>query len=433
MSAFDRTDRLEHELPDILVAIAAPRMPDYVDDLLAQAAATRQRRRWTFLERWLPMGELAHYSATYPSFPWRPVVAAMLLLALVAAALLAVGSPRRVPPPFGPARNGAMVFGNGDISVRDSLDEPARLVIGGPTDDFAGGFTRDGMRLVFLRRVAGTEGTPDERLQLFMAGSDGSNVTAVTPPLIAPDWADFAPDNGSMVFISGSPSIGQSLFVANLREVGEPRQLVVGDPPLSATFPNYLAPDGAEIVFRGQQSVAAGGRSGIFAVHPDGTGLRPITPTNGDHDNDYQFPQPSPDGRYVAYTAWDTVFHGVRVHILDLRTGEDRNLTDVGRSEGYATFSPDSRRIVFTNYLSDRNQIMVEPIDGSARPLAMGPNYRQVNNGGVGGLFSPDGKWLIVTDPGTHETRLIDSAKGGQGTLLAWSAADLSGWQRLAP
>ena len=88
---------------------------------------------------------------------------------------------------------------------------------------------------------------------------------------------------------------------------------------------------------------------------------------------------------------------------------------------------------MFTNYLSDRNQIMVEPIDGGARPLAMGPNYRQVNNGGVGGLFSPDGKWLIVTDPGTHETRLIDSAKGGQGTLLAWSAADLSGWQRLAP
>ena len=433
MSAFDLSDRLEHELPDILVAIAAPRMPEYVDDLLAQAAATRQRRRWTFLERWLPMGELARYSATYPSFPWRPLVVAMLLLALVAAALLMVGSPRRVPPPFGPARNGAMVFGNGDISLRDTIDGPARLVIGGPTDDFAGGFTRDGMRLVFLRRVAGTEGSADERLQLFMAESDGSNVAAISPPLIAPDWADFAPDNGSVAYVAGDPASGQSIYVANLRTAGEPRQIVAGGASMSATVPNFLAPTGAEIVFRGRMATSDGDRSGIFAIRPDGKGLRAITPTDGDPDGGYQFPQPSPDGRYVTYTVWDPVFQGARIHVLDLRTGDDRNLTDVGRSEGYATFSPDSRRIVFTNYLSDRNQIMVEPIDGSARPLAMGSNYRQVNNGGVGSLFSPDGKWVIVTDPGTHETRLIDSAKGGQGTLLAWSAADLSGWQRLAP
>ena len=59
MSTFDRSDRFQQELPDILTAIAAPRMPDYVDDLLAQAAATRQRPRWTFPERWLPMGAIA--------------------------------------------------------------------------------------------------------------------------------------------------------------------------------------------------------------------------------------------------------------------------------------------------------------------------------------------------------------------------------------
>ena len=63
----------------------------------------------------------------------------------------------------------------------------------------------------------------------------------------------------------------------------------------------------------------------------------------------------------------------------------------------------------------------------------MGPSYRQVNNKFIGGTFSPDGKWVVVSDPASGETRLVDAAKGGNGTLLAWSAADLSGWQRLAP
>ena len=289
---------------------------------------------------------------------WRLFLVAALLLALAAAALLVTaGSQQHVPPPFGPARNGALLFGNGDIYIRDSIDGPARLVIGGPTYDFAAGFTRDGTRLTFLRRVAGTEGSPDERLQMFAADTDGSNPVALTPPLVAPDWSDIAPDNGSMVFISGDPATRQSLFVANLLQPGEPRELPIGNPPMSASFPNYLPPTGDEIVFRGRTaSDDPRGRSGIFAIRPDGTGLRPITPTDGNPDDGYQFPQPSPDGRYIAYTWWDRVLSGLRINILDLRTGEDRILTDVGRSEGYATFSPDSRRIVFVNYISDTNQ-----------------------------------------------------------------------------
>ena len=202
---------------------------------------------------------------------------------------------------------------------------------------------------------------------------------------------------------------------------------------MSASFPNYLPPTGDEIVFRGRTASTSDGRSGIFAIRPDGTDLRPDHPTDGNPDDGYQFPQPSPDGRYIAYTWWDRVLNGSRINILDLRTGEDRILTDVGRSQGYATFSPDSRRIIFADYIADTDQFMVAPVDGSSPPVAMGPSYRQVNNEFIGGMFSPDGKWVVVSDPASGETRLIDAAKGGNGTLLAWSAADLSGWQRLAP
>jgi hypothetical protein len=434
MSTFDRSDRFQQELPDILTAIAAPRMPDYVDDLLAQAAATRQRPRWTFPERWLPMGAIARQQPYVPSPAWRLFLVAALLLALAAAALLATaGSHHHVPPPFGPARNGALLFGNGDIYIRDSIDAEARLIIGGPTFDFAAGFTRDGTRVTFLRRVAGTEGSPDERLQAFIADTDGSNVAPLTAPLVAPDWFDFAPDNGSIVYIAGDPATRQSLFVVNVGQPGEPRQLPTGNPPMSVTFPNFLAPTGDEIVFRGRTGSGSTGRSGIFAIPPDGRAARPVTRTDGNPEDGYQFPQPSPDGRYLAYTWWDRVFNGLRINLLDLRTGKERILTDVGRSEGYATFSPDSKRIVFVNFLSDTYQVMVEPVDGSSPPLPMGPRYRQANNESLGGTFSPDGNWVVVGDTASGQTRLVNSTKGGNGTLLAWSSADLTGWQRLAP
>ena len=435
MSSFDRSDRFQQELPDVLTAIAAPRMPDYVDDLLAQAAATRQRPRWTFPERWLPMGAIARRQPYVPIPAWRLFLVAALLLALAAAALLVTaGSQQHVPPPFGPARNGAVLFGNGDIYIRDTLDGPARLVIGGPTYDFAGGFTRDGTRLTFLRRdgrhgrVAGRAAAGVRRRP------DGSNPVALTPPLGRARLVRYRPRQRIDGLHRGR-SRDEAVAVRRKRRASPAnlRQLPIGDPPMSVGFPNFLPRPATRSSSGAETASGSSGRSGIFAIRPDGTGLRPITRTDGNPDDGYQFPQPSPDGRFIAYTWWDRVLSGLRINILDLRTGDDRILTDVGRSQGYATFSPDSRRIVFTDYLADTYQIMVAPVDGSSPPLPVGPRFRQVNNKSIGGMFSPDGKWVVVGDTGTGETRLIDSAKGGDGTLLAWSAADISGWQRLAP
>jgi Tol biopolymer transport system component len=433
MSAFDRSERFEMELPEILTSIAAPRVPDYTDDLLAQAAATRQRPRRTFFEGWLRMDAIA-YRASVPAFPWRPLIVITLLLVLVVGALLVAGSQQhRVPPPFGPAKNGEIAFGDGDIYVRDGLNGTTRLVIGGPTFDFGGGFTRDGQRLTFLRRVSGSPGTPSQRFRLYVADRDGTNVEAISEPLAAPDGADLAPDSASLVVAAGASSAGPNLFMANLRQPGPLRQIDLGT-NLTADTPTFLGPTGAEIVFRGTTLTSSGVRHGIFAVHPDGSGLRPITPTDGtDEDSGYSFPQPSSDGRHIAYTAWDPQLHGLRVHVVDLDTGADRTLTDVGRSEGWATFSPDSTRVLFTNYTNQRYQLFDSPIDGNGPRVAIGPMYEQVDNKALNGIFSPDGKWVIVADTGTKDTRIVDAAKGGDGTVLPWSAADISGWQRLAP
>lgn len=430
MSAFDQSERFLVELPEILTEIASPRVPDYVDDLLAQTAATPQRPRWTFIERWLPMGAIARRPLYFPTVPWRTIVTVALLIALLAVALIVAGSQNRVPPPFGPARNGAFAFGNGDIFTRDASGS-TRLVLGGPTDDFAAGFSRDGRHLVFLRRTEGDPGKIDERLQMMVANADGTNAVAVTEPLISPDWSDIAPDDSFVIVATGDPVFGQFLKFVSVKTPGPTHQIDVGDPQMTFQVPNFLGPTGAEIVFRGETRLSDQRRSGIFAVRPDGGGLRPLTPTNGG-GGDYLFPQPSPDGHYITYTTWDDDAKLNRMHILDLRSGADRVVSDPAKSQGFATFSPDSERIVFLTYGPSRTQVTVAAVDGSGQ-LPMGPNYSNVADESVGGVFSPDGKSVLVNDSGSKETRLVDVATGGNGQLLDWSAGNVSGWQRLAP
>jgi hypothetical protein len=246
MSAFDRSARLQVELPDILTGLAAPRVPDYVDDILAQTAAMRQRPRWTFIERWLPMGVIARRMVLFPRIPWRTLVAVAVLIALLAAALLIAGSQTRLPAPFGPAKNGIITYGqNGDIYARDTLDGASRLLIGGATDDFAANFSRTGTKLIFLRRLkdgSGGTASPHESLEIYTANLDGSNVKRVSEAIEAPDWWDFSPDDKSFV-VQGTVAFNQHLFIVPTDGSAPARKIEFGQ-YLSATFPNFLGPDG---------------------------------------------------------------------------------------------------------------------------------------------------------------------------------------------
>ena len=45
----------------------------------------------------------------------------------------------------------------------------------------------------------------------------------------------------------------------------------------------------------------------------------------------------------------------------------------------------------------------------------------------------PDGRSVVVKDTNRKESRLIDSATGGDGLVLDWAGDGFTGWQRLAP
>src|SRR6476659_47316 len=146
-------DAFERTVTEWLHADAAHRVPDHLDAVLRVTSATSQRPAWSSLERWLPVDTTFRPRLFQTPRPSQVLLLGAVILALVAALLLYAGSQQhRLPPPFGPARNGIILSsGNGDIVQVDPAALARRTIVGGPTFDFGPGFSRDGTKLSFLR------------------------------------------------------------------------------------------------------------------------------------------------------------------------------------------------------------------------------------------------------------------------------------------
>lgn len=283
--------RLERDLPSILGDLAISPYPDYIDDVLATTAQRRQRSAWMFPERWLPMAVVTRRPVLAPSVPWRTIGAVVLILSLIAAALAAyVGSQTRLPAPFGPARNGLIVYdAGGDIYTVDPLTGAATAIVTGPEIDVAPIWSRDGTHFAFERTVDVGTG------QLYVARSDGREIIPVTPePLDQLGDPAFSPTGQELVLTSG-PETSRTLWIAKADGSGI-RQL---DVRMSVHGPSYLPPDGAEIVFT-SGSLADG--TGMYAVDVDSGVVRTILAPSVAVGIDRV--RPAPDGSRIAYVAW---------------------------------------------------------------------------------------------------------------------------------
>jgi Tol biopolymer transport system component len=435
MTADDRFDRT---LPAWLRDDAAHRVTDHLDEVLRVTATTRQRPAWSSLERWLPVDTTLRPRLFNLPPAGRLVLVAAVILALVGLLIFAVGSrQQRLPPPFGLARNGALVSsGDGDIYSIDPATGAKKILVGGDQFDFGGTFARDGTKFMFLRGATGC-GTSDCGLQLMVADADGTGVRQLTPGLQALDWQDWSPDGTQIVINSADPSgVGHVMSVVDVAS-GTMRTLDVGR---SVHEMSWLPPDGAEIVFRGEQSSPRDPLPGIFAVRPDGSGLRSLTTRPAVDSNDYQDVGVSPDGQYVTYQ--DTNFAEnppwglFQVHILSLRTGEDRVLPKpAGAAQMGGSFSPDGTLIAFVRVTSDgQAQMAVAPTDGSGPGVGIGPIVRyaagtdNINNYS----WSPDGTAVLANYDADKTGRLLP-IDGSAPTTLVHGEMALPGYQRLAP
>ncbi len=418
----NQTDRLERDLTAWFVETAAPRTPDYVDLILTRAAGTRQRPAWSFPERWLPVSVTTVGRQTLRPVPWRTIGILVLLAVLLAAALaIYVGSQPRLPEPFGPARNGLLVLEEqGDIITVDPTSGSRTVVVGGPTVDSSPVFSRGGTRLAFFRDSGGFRG-------LWVANADGGSLRELTSgPLQDADGIEWSPDGRSIMTTSVVDGVRSILLVSTAG--GNARVLDVGMP---AEGPKWRPPDGDEILFRGTSTTGFG----LFAVRPDGSGLRAITSTDGGHFGhvyDGLYFAWSPDGALVAYQWVDgtatcgPVVCGQHMYVVKADGTDRREITTIESVNLY--WSPDGSRIAFWNMESPYgSELDIVPVDGSGPPIQTGPYGSTF---GVG--WTPDGTRLLHLADGGASPLLLDPG-GGPSTAAGWTSSSFPDWQRLAP
>jgi hypothetical protein len=426
----------ERHLGDWLRQDSEHRVPDHLEAVLAQTTATRQRPWWSSLRRWLPFDVRLPSAPLSRSGSWRPIVALVVVALLVATLLLlVVGSRRHVPPPFGLARNGIVITAvKGDLfSVDPKTGAKTPLISESPDEvDLGPGFSRDGTKISYLRSVIGGQ-------QLVVANPDGSDAHPVTPVMDAIDQADWSPDGSRIVVLSRVLSVGQ-IHVVTTDRSGLDTTIVLRFP---ANEVSWLAPNGAEILFRGEHLFDKDPPPGIFAIGPDGSGLRPLSTRPATNAADYQDVSGSPDGTKILYRE-DGQTGQFQIHVLDLPTGQDRVLpwppTAAGQTS--AVFSPDGVHVAYLRLSSGVNsrllfQLVVALLDGSTLgtelPLVgvLGDDGPTINNY----FFTPDGSAVVANDLATRTEWLLP-IDGLPGTVIARGTAAydaLSTVQRLEP
>lgn len=358
-------------------------------------------------------------------------LALLLLIGLLIAALVAfaVGSRRSTLAPFGLARNGDVVASrDGDIYAIDPATSATSVMIGGDPFDFGPTFSRDGSKFLFLRSAGPMPTSGPAMLSLMVANADGSGLQALSEPVTELSWIDWSPSGAQIAYIHDFGS----LTVLNVDGSGS-KTLDIGRP---AHYATWLPPDGSEILFRGERSKTSDPVPGIFAVRPDGTGLRPISTKPPNNDFDYMGLTVAPDGSRVSFARFTS--NGTpSLLMLDIRSGEETVLPrPPGTSQrGGGVFSPDGTLVAFSRIYADgTHQLVIAPADGSSEGTALGPRTSGDAEGSTY-IFTPDGT-AVVAGLGQDELRKVYQfpVDGSPGSVLAeggtFSFADM---QRLAP
>ena len=428
--------RFESDLPALLADLYLAGTPDYRDDLVQQTARMRQRPAWTVPERWLPV-ELVTSRVPTTRMPWRQL-GVLALIALLVGALLAVyiGSQTpRLPAPFGVAGNGLVAYAQGgDIFTVDPVNGTARAIVSGPETDATPSFSRDGTKVLFLRKI--TDST--DQFTLMAAASDGSNVHVVREdPVTADDVVEWSADGRSVLVSSDST-------ITRYDETGATRPTVL---VRGARFQEgeIRPPDGAQILYEPDATAAVD----LWIMDADGSDARLVYTPPMQSPVDLDQVRWSPDGRLIGFKCAQpgdqsngricvVAPDGSDLRVVDVNTTGDWTETDF-------VWSPDSRYIAFNRWYLDPavGSYVIQPIglvrvaDGTMVDLGQAPAPE-------GALFdfSPDGKTILslparlfhsTAAAMSPATPLAIDIASGTATEASWKVTSDVSWQRLAP
>ena len=426
MSGNDWIRRLPAELPDVLEDLAAPRKPEYADALFERLAVTPQRPRWSFAVRWLP-APIARVRVPRAPVPlWQLIVVGLILLALIAAAIAAVGSRPRLPPPFGLAGPGAIGY------VADGQIWLAGPDGGGGHPISAGGidlhpvFSPDGTKLAFVRLAErGSHPNWEEWGSVVVADFDGANEIVIDEDQEGISPISWSADGRLLVY---SKIVGgaDQIVVARTDGFGVQQITNAGE----ASWGPILAPNGRQIAF--VRSMPAGFQ--LRLINLDGTGDTAL----GDEPlTRFDLAAWSPDSRTIVLGSGEPAMLAADLWRVDVATGDTAPFVVESGNQLGPTWSPDGRAVAYVDEARlGKSTIRVVGADGSSpRAISDLGSWTYPS-------WSPDGRHVIAGDQapgGIPKLVILDAAAAAPPVQVDLpdraniGRVDLPVWQRVAP
>ncbi len=332
-----------------------------------------------------------------------------------------------MPAPFGPARNGLIPYiSGGDIYVGDPLTGRTTLLLGGPDDDASPGYSPDGTRLAFIRS-APAGGASQQPVDLYVMHDDGSNVTKITSaPLPNIVWATWAPDGRNLAVIHPVDGVNE-LDLLDVDGRLAPKRIAAA---AGADQIAFRPPDGGEIVFR----AVVGGKYGLFVMNADGTNPRTLVkPTNTvDLDQDLNAVIYSSDGSRIFYQRWFPDSIQLWVMNADGSGAHEFVPTSGPHWIGIPDPSPDGRWVAFWDVPEDGSgnpqRVAVIRSDGTGPIIHTGPPL----DGLAHWVWSPDSTSILMMSEKAGAKALLLDPEGGPWTTIPWQSDKDLDWQRQA-
>jgi dipeptidyl aminopeptidase/acylaminoacyl peptidase len=402
-----------------------PAADEVVRQTLARTSHARPLPAWLVPERWLP-GLLTRRARQGSRLV--PVLMLIGLVLLAAAvAIFAIGSQRRLPPPFGLAAPGLVAFvadghvwtANPDGSGQVQLTFDPRID-GFPT------FSRDGTRIAF-KRLPEPRTLPnwEEWGDIMVSDIDGGHPLVLDAKVHSPSPIIWSAD-GRFVVYSRTVGAYDQLFIA-ATDGSSKRQITSGR---QHSWGPSLSPDGRTIAFwKGFPPI------GLWVIQSDGKGEHAITRSSLFASDQADW---SPDGTTLVYSAGSNNGHQ-DLWAIGLDGKPEQRIVDASGNDGVPSISPDGLKITYLNANFDgaRSRVMVADRDGSNRVAISdvgdwylpqwSPDARHVL--AVDGRIGGGQPIVAILDPLGLEPAATFAIPEGSGT----GRADIPTWQRLAP
>lgn len=338
-------------------------------------------------------------------------------------------------------------------------------LVTGPGSASSPRWSPDGKRLAYIA-------SDDGRAQLFVRWMQTQQATPITDLTETPEDLEWSPDGRNIAFVMMTPDEKTNLgsppprpegarwaepltvitdvkyradgegylrpgyshaFVVSA-EGGYPRQLTFG--AFNEEGPVAWTPDGKHVLVSGNRTEGwqrDAVTTQIYQVAVEDGAVTALTHRVGPDKS----PRVSPDGKKIAYLAFDDRFLGyqnVRVHVMDRDGHNDRSISDsLDRSVDAAEWASDGRGL-FIQYTDKAvTRVARLTLDGNLQQLADGLAGSQLDRPYSGGQFSVSSNGIVAFTSGAPDHPPdLSIARGTRVTRLTRLNDDLFAVKQLA-